>query len=205
MSTISSIPSSTLPQLFETNNTNNNSIRQVSGQQTPPLPPRGDGIMSAVQEALNQMGLSMDSSSTASGTESSSSTGGNDTAAASTVQMALYKFLHDLFTAMQDQSSATSSNTAYSPPMTTSIQDIIQALRRSSSTTSSNTSSSDAASPQTTDLSNLQSDFQSLVTVIGVNSTTGSSSTSLLTFLQNLENNLNQQGSFSINLVNTAA
>jgi hypothetical protein len=204
MSTISSISSSTLSQRFETNTTNNNSISQASGHQpSPPL--RDGGIMSAVQEALNQMGLSMDVSSAAGETENSNSTNGTDTTATSTAQKALYKFMHGLFTVMQDQSNTTSSYMAYSPPMTTSIQDIIQALQSSSSTTGSNTSSSDIASAQTTDLSNLQSDFQSLVTAIGGDSTTGASSASLQTFLQNLEKNLHQQGRSSINFVNTTA
>jgi hypothetical protein len=203
MSTISGISSSTLSQLFETNNTNDNSISQVPGRQ-PPLPlPRGGGIMSAVQEALNQMGLRMDSSFTT--IETSSSTNGTNSTTPSTAQKALYRFMHDLFTAMQDQSSTTNSYTAYSPPMTTSIQDIIQVLQSSSRTTSNNTATSDSASTQSTDLSNLQSDFQSLVTAIGGDSTTGASSTSLQTFLKNLEKNLNQPGSFSINLIDTTA
>jgi hypothetical protein len=203
MTTISSISSSSLSQRFETNTTNNNSISPVSGQQPPP-PPRGGGIMSAVQEALNQMGLSMDASSAAGGTENSNGTG-TDTTAAPTARKALYTFMHGLFTLMHDQSNTTSSYMAYSPPMTTSIQDIIQALRSSSRTTGSNTSSSGIASAQTTDLSNLQSDFQSLVTAIGGDSTPGASSTSLQTFLQNLEKNLHQQGRSSINFVNTTA
>jgi hypothetical protein len=203
MSTISSISSSTLSQRFETNTTNNNSISQVSGQQPPP--PRGGGIMSAVQEALNQMGLSMDVSSAAGGTENSNSTNGTDTTATSTARKALYTFMHGLFTAMHDQSNTTSSYMAYSPPMTASIQDIIQALRSSNRTTGSNTSSGDIASAQTTDLSNLQSDFQSLVSAIGGDSTAGASSTSLQTFLQNLEKNLHQQGRSSINFVNITA
>ena len=205
MSTISGISSSTLSQLFETNNTNDNSISQVPGRQ-PPLPlPRGGGIMSAVQEALNQMGLRMDSSFTTSETENSSSANGTNSTTPSTAQNALYRLMHDLFTAMQDQSSTTNSYTAYSTPMTTSIQDIIQVLQSSSPTTSNNTATSDSASTQTTDLSNLQSDFQSLVTAIGGDSTTGASSTSLQTFLKNLEKNLNQPGSFSINFIDTTA
>jgi hypothetical protein len=204
MSTISSISSSTLSQRFETNTTNNNSISQASGQQPPP-PLRDGGIMSAVQKALNQMGLSMDVSSAAGGTEYSNSTNGTDITATSTAQKALYKFMHGLFTAMHDKSNTTSSYIAYSPPMTASIQDIIQALQSSSRTTGSNASNSGIAPAQTTDLSNLQSDFQSLVTAIGGGSTTGASSVSLQTFLQNLEKNLHQQGRSSINFVNTTA
>ena len=195
MSTIDGISSSALSQLFTTNTANNNSTRQVSG----PQPPPGDGIMSAVQDALSQMGLNMDLSSTASGSDSSSST---STAAAA--QKALYKFMHGLFTAMQDQASGTSSSRAYSPPMTTSIQDVIQALANSN-TTSSNTSDSGAPLSQISDLNHLQLDFQSLVTAMGGDSATGSSSAGLQTFLQNLESNLNQQGSSSITFINTTA
>jgi hypothetical protein len=203
MTTINSISSSVLSRSFTTDTTNNNSISQVSGP--PPPPPPGGGIMSAVLEALSQMGLRMDLSSTASRTDASSNTSSTDPAAStSTAQKALYKFMHDLFSAMQDQASGTSSSRAYSPPMTASIQDVIQALA-SSNTTSDNTSDSGTASTQISGLSNLQLDFQSLVTAMGGDSATGSSSTGLQAFLQNLESNLNQQGSSSINFINTTA
>ena len=143
--------------------------------------------------------MGLNSSSAISGTDSALTTSTDD---ASTAQKALYKFMHDLFTTMQDQSSRTSINTAYSPPMTTSIQDIIQTLG-SSGTSDTNTSSN--GNGPTTDLSNLQADFQRLVTAMGGDSTTGSSSTGLQTFLQNLQSNLNQQGSSSIYFINTTA
>ena len=196
MSPVSDISSSILSQLLAKNTASSTGKSQVSSQRPPPPPPPG-GIISAVQKALSQMGLN--SSSAISGTDSALTTSTDD---ASTAQKALYKFMHDLFTTMQDQSSRTSINTAYSPPMTTSIQDIIQTLG-SSGTSDTNTSSN--GNGPTTDLSNLQADFQRLVTAMGGDSTTGSSSTGLQTFLQNLQSNLNQQGSSSIYFINTTA
>ena len=194
MSPVSDISSSVLSQFLATNTAGSTGKGQASSP--PPAPPSPGGIISAAQEALSQMGLSMDSSSPLSGTDTTAAISTDD---ASTAQKALYKFMHDLFTTMQDQSSRTSSSTAYSPPMTTSIQDIIQALE-SSGATGSNTSSNGTA--PATDLSHLQSDFQSLVSAMGGSSTTGSSSTSLQTFLQSIEGNLN---SSSMNFINTNA
>ena len=87
--------------------------------------------MGAVQEALRQMGLNVDSLSMtgSGGTNSSSNTGSTDTADTSTANVptarkALYTFIHDLFTTMLDQSNGTSSSATYSYPMTTSLKDI---------------------------------------------------------------------------------
>jgi hypothetical protein len=113
--------------------------------------------------------------------------------------------MHDLFTLMQERSNATSNIAAYSPPMTASIQDIIQALQSSSSITGSYSSNTDLFSTQTSALNNLKSDFQSLITAIGGDFSTGSSSKSLFTFLQNIEANLNRQESPSIHFINTMA
>jgi hypothetical protein len=202
MTTINGISSSILSRLITPDSTNNGTIGQVSGPQ--PQPPSGGGIMSAAQEALSQMGLTIDISSPTSGTVSSSSTGNTDPAAAPLAQKALYKFMHDLFSTMQDQASGTSSSRAYSPPMTISIQDVIQALADSNATGNTALDSA-AASTQIADLSHLQSDFQNLVTAMGGDSATGSSAAGLQTFLQNLERNLNQQGSSSLNFINTTA
>jgi hypothetical protein len=164
------------------------------------------GILGAVQEALRQIGLSADALSTTSDsrTNSSSSTGSTDTADTtgnvSTARKALYTFIHDLFTTMLDQSNGTSGSATYSYPMTTSLKDIIQVVGNKGNPSGNNT-----ASAQTTDLSNLQSDFHNLVAAIGGDATIGSSSASLQEFLQNLERNLNQQGGSSINFVNTTA
>ena len=202
MTTINGISSSILSRLFTTDSPSNSTTSQAPGPQPPP--PSGGGIMSAAQEALSQMGLTLDISSPASGTAGSSSTGGTDAAATPVAQKALYKFMHDLFTTMQDQASGTSSSRAYSPPMTISIQDVIQALADSNATGDTAPDSA-ASSTQIADLSHLQSDFQSLVTAMGGDSDTGASATGLQTFLQNLERNLNQQGSSSLNFINTTA
>ncbi len=199
MSTIQGIQNSYLSQRFETGKTDDNGTRQVSRQDPSSSPTRTGGVMSAIQGALKQMGLSMDPSFASAGEQSPGNSGGADTGTAFTAHKALYKFLHDLFTLMQDQSNATSSKTAYSPPMTTSIQDIIQALQ------SRSTTGSDTAPVLDADLNNLQSDFQNLITAIGGDSTMGSSPASLRKFLQDLESNLNQQSSSDINFVNTTA
>jgi hypothetical protein len=149
----------------------------------------GGGLMKAVQQALSQMGLNLDSqSSSSSQTATVTGTTGSTTSAAgisSTTensQQALHAFMHDLFGALratQDQANGTVgtvNSQGNNPTMSTQLQDVIQAL-----------GSSDASSLQNGPLSNLQPDFSSLVSSLGAGSSTnGAQTPDVQVFLQNL-------------------
>jgi hypothetical protein len=191
MSTINGISNNSQYPFYSTNAVNDPRSGQVSDRQSSPPSHSEGGIISAIQAALSRIGLSMKQSGTVNGADSTS------TGDASDAQKVLYKFMHDLFTAMQNQSSRTSSNTAYSSPMTTSIQDIIKALE-----SSSNTSGDVSVSIQTSDLDSLKSDFQGLVSAMGGDAEAGSSTASLQKFLHILDSNLKRS---SVNFINTTA
>ena len=158
----------------------------------------GSDFMKAIEQALSQMGLNLNPQSpsspqTTSGTDndgssSSSSVTGNS-------RQALHAFMHDLFntlkTVQAQTSGTTSSNTAsgsYSSNLTNGIQDIINALGGSSPATGTT-----ASTTQNGNLTTLQSDFQNLVTSLGGSPSTGTQSSDLQTFLQNLVQNISTQ------------
>ena len=151
----------------------------------------GRGLMKAVQQALSQMGLNLDSQSSSSsqtttGTGTTSSTASavdNSSSSTENTQQALHAFMHDLFGALratQDQANGTvgtvNSQTGNNSTMSTQLQDVIQAL-----------GSSDASSIQNSPLSNLQPDFSNLVSSLEVGSSTnGTETPDVQVFLQNL-------------------
>ena len=153
----------------------------------------GGDMMNAIMESLGQMGVGPDA------TASTTSTAGASTAL--TPQQALSAFMQDLFAAAQNQTSGasgvsaatgTGSTGTSSSYLSNAIQSIVQELGNGSSTSDASNSTPALTTTQQTNLSNLQSAFQNLVTAMGGNSkTTGS----LQTFLTNLESNIGQQSS----------
>ena len=153
----------------------------------------GGDMMNAIMESLGKMGVGPDA------TAGTTSTAGASTAL--TPQQALSAFMQDLFAAAQNQTSGasgvsaatgTGSTGTSSSYLSNAIQSIVQELGNGSSTSDASNSTPALTTTQQTNLSNLQSAFQNLVTAMGGNSkTTGS----LQTFLTNLESNIGQQSS----------
>ena len=149
----------------------------------------GGGLMKAVQQALSQMGLNLDSQSssqTANGTGTTGSTASavdNSSSTTENSRQALHALMHDLFGALratQDQANGTvgtvNSQTGNNLTMSTQLQDVIQAL-----------GSSDTSSIQNGPLSNLQPDFSNLVSSLEAGSSTnGAQNPDVQVFLQNL-------------------
>ena len=185
--------SSQTSQVSSTNQESNQAAdtTQVSGSQHHHHHSGGGGLMKAVQQALSQMGLNLDSQSssssqTATGTNSTSNTAsavGNSSSTTENSRQALHAFMHDLFGALratQDQANGTvgtvNSQTGNNPTMSTQLQDVIQAL-----------GSSDTSSIQNGPLSNLQPDFSNLVSSLEAGgSTNGAQTPDVQVFLQNL-------------------
>ena len=185
--------SSQTSQVSNTNQDTNQAADtpQVSGSHHHHHHSGGGGLMKAVQQALNQMGLNLDSQSSSSSqtatgtgtTDSTASAVGNSSSTTENTQQALHAFMHDLFGALratQDQANGTvgtvNSQTGDNSTMSTQLQDVIQAL-----------GSSDTSSLQNGPLSNLQPDFSNLVSSLGAGSSiNGTETPDVQVFLQNL-------------------
>ena len=150
----------------------------------------GGELMQAVKQALSQMGLILDfqssSSSQASGwTDSSSAAAAtmSGTSTAANSQQALHAFMHDLFGALRnakDQANGTGGSTGGDTnSITFQLQVVIESL-----------GSSDTTSFMNDPLSNLQTDFSSLVSPLGDgNSSNETQFPDVQSFLQNVLQN----------------
>jgi|GEM_PF-641277 len=147
-------------------------------------------LIDAIQTSLSQIGLNLNTYSQATDQtdQNAISTAATPaTTGTTTATQALQAFLHDLFTAVQDQTGGATgaANGAYASTLTNGLQGIISAL--------SNNNLEGTNPSLKNDLSTLQSDFSTLVTATGGGAApAGGQATppTLSAFLQNLVQNL---------------
>ena len=198
--TTSSIPSSmayTAPAMSQSNSTNqnsggeNNSASQVSGNHHHS---GGSNVMNAIEQTLSQMGATSTPSQTTNttGTTAASTTNGSST----DQRQALHAFMHDLFGALKAQYQTSGTGASGGANASSQVQPVQSGYSDLSAKLQS-LASSLGTSPQSGTSSNLQTDFNNLVSSLGGASSSGDQSANLQTFLQNLAQNLSGQQSAS--------
>ena len=156
--------------------------------------------MQSIEQALSQMGVNVNLQGQSSADNSQSgSNSGNGASAVQNTQASLHKLMHDLYQAIQQQQSSGDSNASTSATgqygdFSSKLKDLIASLSNTNDPhpNGNSTSSTNPAVNQ------LQADFSSLLANAQSNSTrSNNSNQNLLTFLQNLENNLGNNGSLA--------
>ncbi|MGC0154926.1 hypothetical protein ACPRNU_20910 [Chromobacterium vaccinii] len=176
----------------------------------PPGPPPGGGLISAIGQALSQIGVGGDASSDASSSDDDST---SSTSSSQDPRQAMAAFMQNLMAALHDQSGQTGASSSDGgvsgsggygrPDMQTDLASLIQQLNASSGSSDTGSASSDAST-----LSSLQQSFQNLVSALGGSgsgSGSGNGNATLSGFLQALESSVPGGASASGSIVSASA
>ncbi|GAB2843453.1 hypothetical protein GCM10027277_08680 [Pseudoduganella ginsengisoli] len=195
---------------------NNSGAGNAGAAHRPPPPPDGGGLVGAIADALQSIGV------TATGAaDGGSATGSTDTRG--NAAQALGSFLHELMGALHEQGASAQAGgpppdgQSYGPPgggqggsggpgggpgrLSADLQSLIAKLGSSSTDSSSSADSAGSTSTESSASSALQNAFSNLLQALGTDASDPSSK--LNSFLQTLADKLPSAGS-SGNLINTS-